>query len=63
MMLLRCNTSLAESYTSGAQKSRILSESWFESNGYRLSCDGEALLRTRANTQARDFLCPQCDQS
>lgn len=62
-MLLRCDTSLADSYTSGAQKSRVLSEFWLESNGYCLSCDCSALRRTRANTRATDFICPRCDQS
>jgi len=62
-MLLQCDTSLADLYTSGAQKSRVLSELWFESNGYCLSCDNMTLRRTRANTRATDFLCARCDQT
>jgi type II restriction enzyme len=62
-MLLRCDTSLADSYVSGAQKSRVLSETWLESNGYCLSCDSAVLRRARANTRATDFLCPTCGQS
>jgi len=62
-MLLQCDTSLADLYTSGAQKSRVLSELWFESNGYCLSCDSAVLRRTQCNTRATDFLCPTCDQS
>lgn len=62
-MLLRCDTSLADSYTSGAQKSRVLSELWFESNAYCLSCESAVLRRARANMRATDFLCPICDQS
>ena len=62
-MLLRCDTSLADSYTSGAQKSRVLSELWLESNGYCLSCDSTVLRRARANTRATDFSCLKCDQN
>ena len=62
-MLLRCDTSVADRYASQAQKSRVLSELWLESNGYCLSCDSTVLHRTRANTRATDFLCPKCDQS
>ncbi|MGO9318243.1 MAG: DpnI domain-containing protein [Terracidiphilus sp.] len=61
-MLLRCDTSIADSYASGPQKSRVLSELWLESNGYCLSCNSTVLRRTRANTRATDFLCPRCDQ-
>ena len=62
-MLLRCDTSLASSYISGAQKSRVLSELWLESNGYCLACDSAVLRRARANTRATDFSCPKCEQS
>jgi type II restriction enzyme len=55
--------SIADRYSSQAQKSRVLSELWLESNGYCLSCDSTVLHRTRANTRATDFLCPRCDQS
>jgi type II restriction enzyme len=59
-MLLRCDTSAADGYTSQAQKSRVLSEAWFQSNGYCLSCDNDRLLATAVNTKARDFVCPSC---
>ncbi len=62
-MLLSCDTSTADSYTSEAQKSRVLSESWFLSNGYCLACDSDRLTATRANTKATDFICPSCRQS
>ncbi len=62
-MLLRCDTSPADLYTSGAQKSRVLSELWLESNGYCLACDSAVLRRAKANTRATDFLCPVCDQN
>jgi type II restriction enzyme len=62
-MLLSCDTSIADSYTSEAQKTRVLSESWFLSNGYCLACDSDRLTATRANTKATDFICPSCRQS
>ncbi len=61
--MLRCDTSIADAYNSEAQKSRILSEKWIESNGYCLSCESDILSRTTANTRAIDFTCPQCRQS
>jgi len=62
-MLLRCDTSIADRYTSQAQISRILSEKWLESNGYCLSCESDSLRRSSANTKATDFTCPLCDQN
>jgi len=62
-MLLRCDISVVSRYTSQAQKSRILSESWFQSNGYCLSCESNTLLPTTANTKATDFICPICNQN
>ncbi len=59
-ILLQCDTSLADSYTSGPRKSRVLSELWLESNGYCLSCDSAVLRRAPGNTRATDFLCPTC---
>jgi type II restriction enzyme len=62
-MLLRCDTSIADRYTSQAQISRVLSEAWLESNGYCLSCESDALRRSSANTKATDFVCPNCEQN
>jgi hypothetical protein len=62
-MLLRCDTSAADKYTSQAQRSRVLSGAWFQSNGYCLSCDNDRLLATTANTKARDFVCPSCNHN
>ena len=47
-------------YTSKSQLARVLSESWIAKNGYCLACDSDVILQTTANTQARDFNCPQC---
>lgn len=62
-MLLTCDMSVADGYTSESQKSRVLSEAWFLSNGYCLACDSDRLTATRANTKATDFICPSCRQS
>ena len=62
-MLLRCDTSIADRYISQAQKSRVLSEKWIESNGYCLSCESDVLRRSSANTKATDFACPRCEQN
>jgi type II restriction enzyme len=62
-MLLRCDISIADSYTSQSQRSRVISEAWFRSFGYCLSCDSEELRPTAATTKASDFVCPECDQS
>lgn len=62
-MLLRCDISIVDRYTSQAQRSRVLSETWFQSNGYCLSCDNDDLRATAANTKATDFICPACDHN
>lgn len=61
-MMLRCDTSIADAYNSEAQKSRVLSEKWIESNGYCLACESDILRQTTANTRATDFICPRCRQ-
>jgi type II restriction enzyme len=62
-MLLSCDQSIADGYKSEAQRSRVLSEAWFQSNGYCLACDSDKLTATRANTKATDFICPSCRQN
>lgn len=62
-MLLSCDLSIADGYRSEAQRSRVLSEAWFLSNGYCLACDSDRLTATKANTKATDFVCPACRQS
>lgn len=62
-MLLECDISAAVGYTSQPQISRVLSEKWFQENGYCLSCDSDRLLQTPANTKASDFVCQMCNES
>ena len=61
-MQLQCDTSVAEGYTSEAQRSRLISEAWFRSHAYCLSCDQERLCATSTNTKATDFVCSSCHQ-
>ena len=62
-LLLHCDISIADSYTSQTQRSRVISEAWFRSFGYCLSCDSSELRPTIANTKVSDFVCPGCNQS
>ncbi len=62
-MFLDCDISAAAGYTSQSQISRVLSEKWFQENGYCLSCDNERLLQTPANTKASDFVCESCSET
>ncbi len=39
---------------------RVLGESWVAEHGYCLACNGDRLVPTVANTQARDFECGAC---
>jgi type II restriction enzyme len=62
-MLLQCDTSIADRYTSSAQKSRVISEAWFGANLYCLSCDQNSLTPSAINNRATDFICPVCRQA
>lgn len=62
-MKLDCDVSVAAGYTSQPQISRVLSEKWFQDNGYCLSCDSDQLSQTPANTKASDFVCQNCNES
>jgi type II restriction enzyme len=61
-VFLDCDISAAAGYTSQPQISRVLSEKWFQENGYCLSCDNDRLLQTPANTKASDFVCESCSE-
>jgi type II restriction enzyme len=61
-MLMQCDVSCAEKYSSQSQRARVISERWFQANGYCLACENDRLHATDANTRATDFLCPVCGQ-
>src|SRR5271170_5507437 len=54
------DASLALGYTSASQRARVVTEAWVKHNGYCLACNGDQLVPTSANTQARDFECKHC---
>lgn len=62
-MLMCCDVSLADRFTSQPQRSRVLSEAWFRSNAYCLACESDSLNATAANTKSTDFVCPICYQN
>ncbi|MGA3268403.1 MAG: DpnI domain-containing protein [Verrucomicrobiota bacterium] len=51
---------LAAAYHSGAQRARVVTESWGEQNFYCPNCNSPKLNRLRQNTKASDFRCPDC---
>jgi type II restriction enzyme len=62
-MILQGDTAIGSRYTSAAQKSRVISEAWFGSNLYCLSCDQDKLTASAVNNRATDFVCPSCFQA
>ena len=52
---------LAAAYNSGAQRTRVVSESWGEQNLYCANCPSPRLDRLTHNTKASDFQCPDCE--
>ncbi|MGA2281562.1 MAG: DpnI domain-containing protein [Verrucomicrobiota bacterium] len=59
-MNLSMTGSLADRFTSGAQRARVVTESWGESNLYCPNCSSPKLFRLRNNTKASDYSCPAC---
>lgn len=51
---------LALDYKSLSQKVRVVSESWGEANLYCPNCSSPALDSAPNNTQAFDYICPNC---
>src|SRR4051812_41184086 len=62
-MDLRCDISLGANYTSRSQIARVLTESWCSGALYCPACPSNRIERTRANTQALDFVCLHCDST
>lgn len=47
-------------YRSLSQKARVVTELWAEKNVFCAACSCNQLNRTKNNTEAIDFLCPDC---
>jgi type II restriction enzyme len=60
-MNLSMTGALATAYHSGAQRARVVTESWGESNLYCPNCASLNLSRQRDNTKVIDFICPSCE--
>ena len=61
-MNLNCNLSLGDRLRRNTQRARVITEAWFEAEGYCLNCSSPKVLPTTAGTIARDFVCPVCSQ-
>lgn len=61
-MNLALDPSVADGYSSKAQRSRVITETWAEKNLYCLNCDLDSVEAHRPGKQVEDFLCPSCDR-
>lgn len=61
-MDLSLDPSVAEGYTSKAQRSRVITESWAEDNLYCLNCESDRIEAHRPGKQVEDYFCPACDR-
>ncbi len=59
-MQLQMNSEIAAQYRSASQRVRVMSELWAEQNLYCANCYSGVLVRSRPNTEAIDFKCPDC---
>ena len=60
-MRLQLPTAGLERYKSLPQRVRVATESWAESNLFCPNCTSNRLTRSRTNTPAIDYVCPNCD--
>ena len=51
---------LADTYRSGSQRARVVTEAWGEDNLYCPNCSSPSLSRLRNNNKASDYSCPSC---
>lgn len=61
-MNLTLDPSAAEGYSSKAQRSRVITETWAEENLYCLNCSSDRIDAHRPGKKVEDFLCPSCDR-
>ena len=60
-MILNLPTQAAKGYKSASQRARVITEAWTLTNMYCPACTANNLAKTRAGTEAVDFLCSRCD--
>lgn len=61
-MDLALDPGVAEGYSSKAQRSRVITESWAAKNLYCLNCAIDQVDAHQPNKRVEDFLCPSCDR-
>lgn len=61
-MNLALDPSVAEGYSSKAQRSRVITETWASENLYCLNCEVEEVRAHRPGKRVEDFRCPSCDR-
>jgi type II restriction enzyme len=61
-MDLALDPTTAEGYSSKAQRSRVITETWALNNLYCLNCHTNHVEAHRPNKRVEDFLCPSCDR-
>ena len=59
-MELALDASVANALKSTAQKTRVITESWAESNMYCIACDSDVLNLAKPGTPVLDLICPKC---
>lgn len=60
-MNLRMSSSLAANYKSGCQRARVVTEAWGRDNLFCPRCTSNRLDQAPPNTQAIDYVCPDCE--
>lgn len=60
-MNLSFDMSVAESYKSGAQIARVLTENWVDTNMYCPRCGNQHIKHLKNNLPVADFICPSCN--
>lgn len=61
-MDLALDPSTAEGYSSEAQRSRVITETWAAEHLYCLNCSSSSIDAHRPVTTVEDVLCPSCDR-
>jgi type II restriction enzyme len=61
-MDLSIDPGVADGYSSKAQRSRVITETWASTNLYCLNCEVERIEAHQRGKRVEDFLCPSCDR-
>lgn len=61
-MDLALDPTVADGYTSKAQRSRVITEAWAAENLYCLACSLDTIEAHRPGKQVEDYYCPSCDR-